>query len=347
MSDETLDMTIKMIFECKNLNDKILINWHAGEPLMAGMEFYQKANDLIKQYCNKQVAVEQSIQTNGTLLNEKWCDFLKQSNIGVSVSLDGPEFIHNANRVNWGNRGSFDLVMRGIELLKKNQIPFYTLMVLTEKCLDYPGELYNFFVEQEITSFGFNVEEMTGSNVDSSLEDGQSLTQKYKSFIGKLADLWLKDPLLLGIREFENISRSIFFSAKRDPFFYPYRIESTADILTIKRNGDIVPFSPEMASGFDDDPNRFVVGNVHDINSLEDIYINEKYKEMAKQIITGVNLCKQNCEYFSLCGGGNPGNKYYENKTFACTETNHCRYCYQYICDILLEKFATQRPGTE
>lgn len=340
MSYDTLEQAIKLIFSHDDLNSQVLINWHAGEPLMAGIDFYRKASSLIQAY-RKNRQVEQSIQTNGVSLNPAWCSFLSESGIGVSVSLDGPKFIHNANRVNWGGKGSFDYTLRGINLLKDFNIPFYVLMVLTEKCLDFPREIYDFFIEQKIPSFGFNVEEMTGSNLSSSLKSRIEIELKYKTFIKTLVDLWKKNPKTLTIRELEAMSQTIF-QVSKNKLFHPYRIESSQGILTIKSNGDIVPFSPEMGSGTSKDRNSFVVGNVHTISQIGDIYQTEKYTNMRNDIDRGISKCKESCSYFSLCGGGNPGNKMYENQSFNSTETNHCKYHYQYIAEVLLNSFSKE-----
>jgi uncharacterized protein len=96
-------------------SSNLSIVWHGGEPLMRGIEFFEKAYALINQSNAKTNA---SMQTNGTLITPKMADFLIENNISFGISLDGPREIHNSNRYFCNGRGSFDSIMAGIEVLK-------------------------------------------------------------------------------------------------------------------------------------------------------------------------------------------------------------------------------------
>ncbi len=240
MEEDVLEASIRAIFASDGLHSSVLINWHAGEPLTAGIPFYEKATELIKKYQPKDIDVTQTIQTNGVLINDRWCEFLKRSGIEIGVSLDGPEHIHNANRRTWNGKGSFPKVMRGIDKLRSHNIPFYALMVVTEAALNYPDEIFNFFVDQNIPEFGFNVEEVGSSNDTSSLNRLKQIEVRYKVFINRLAKLWMEQYPKLKIREFERSAQDILRQVQHNQ--RKFQIESSKGILTIKRNGDVVPF---------------------------------------------------------------------------------------------------------
>ena len=337
MRDEVLEASIRTLFASENLNENILINWHAGEPLTAGIPFYEKACQLIQQYSPPGINVMQAIQTNGVLLNDRWCDFLKGSGIGISVSIDGPEHIHNAKRQTWQGKDSFPLVMRGIKKLKEHKISFYALMVVTEACLDYPDEVYNFFAEQGIPAFGFNVEEVASGHGSSSLNN--HLEYRYRNFIERLSTLWVNQDPPLGIREFERSSRDILCHLQGGGDAVKSQIESSTGILTIKRDGAVVPFSPEMASGTAENSDHFVIGNVLELEALSDVFRNPKFTQMNLAVKKGKALCQSTCKYYGMCGGGCPGNKYFEHGSFEVSETAFCRHYYQEIIDVLLNHF--------
>lgn len=100
MSDSVLEASIKCTFNSSlvepiNNNDNLAIVWHSGEPLAAGIDFYHKAIQLIKTHNSNNIIVRNQIQTNATLINQAWCDFFVANDFEVSVSLDGPQFLHD------------------------------------------------------------------------------------------------------------------------------------------------------------------------------------------------------------------------------------------------------------
>lgn len=341
MTEETLEAALRTLFASENLNETLLINWHAGEPLTAGIPFYEKACGLIQKYCPSHIHVIQSIQSNGVLINDRWCAFFKESGIGISISLDGPEFIHNANRQTWQGKGSFSKVMRGIDKLREHEIPFYALMVVTQACLDYPDEVFHFFAEQNIPHFGFNVEEVASSNETSTLDHFGQGEARYKNFIERLAELWMRRDPRVEIREFQRTLTDLRQRIQEGPSSAKFQIESSTGIVTIKRDGTIVPFSPEMASGTTEDPDFFSIGNVQHVEKLSDAFRSEKFLRMQASVERGKQKCRDSCAYYSLCGGGCPGNKYFEHQSFEVTETDFCRHYYQQIIDVLLKQFQT------
>ena len=91
--------TLKRIFAClftePRLSDPVSIVWHAGEPLVLPISFYENAFRIAEQCNTRGIRIVHSFQTNGTLINQDWCDFLKQYNVKIGVSLDGPRHIHD------------------------------------------------------------------------------------------------------------------------------------------------------------------------------------------------------------------------------------------------------------
>ena len=330
---DLLEPIFHNLFSSPYLNKDFTIVWHAGEPLAMPPNFYKSACDIIDDIAQKlnknQYHFEHSIQTNGTLINQDWCDFFKTHNVKIGVSVDGPDFIHDANRKTKTGLGTHASTMRGISLLKKNDIEFSVIAVLTQESLNYPDEIYNFFLENKINKVGFNVEEKEGANQNSSLSgSGTDLT--YRNFMNKLYELVNQPANTLEIREFERIKRGILNGggAIRGQF-HPFTM------INIDYKGDFMTFSPELLSLNSSKYGEFVLGNVM-TDSFESICETDKFKRINDDIQAGVNLCKQTCEYFSLCGGGAPANKYFENGSFNSSETMYCRYTEKILTDIVL-----------
>lgn len=117
--------------------------WQGGEPTMLGVDYFKKAVELQKKYAGEK-RIENSFQTNGTLLTDEFCAFFKENEFLVGLSIDGPKVLHDYYRVNKQGKPSWDKVMEGVSLLKKHKVEFNTLSVVNRKTGDHPLEVYRF-----------------------------------------------------------------------------------------------------------------------------------------------------------------------------------------------------------
>lgn len=143
MSDELLELFIKQYLESQTML-QVLFTWHGGEPLMRNISFYKKALELQKKY-GRGRQIENTLQTNGTLLTDEWCRFFKDNNFLIGISMDGPQHCHDKYRKGANNGPSFYKVMQGVSLLKKHGVEFNIMGVVNDYNADYPLEFYNFF----------------------------------------------------------------------------------------------------------------------------------------------------------------------------------------------------------
>lgn len=145
LTDELLEKFIEMYIESQT-TPQVLFCWHGGESLMRPLSFYKKVVELQKKYARGHI-VDNTIQTNGTLLNDEWCRFFKDNNWLVGVSIDGPQEFHDEYRKNKTGAPSFRKVMHGIDLLKKHGVEWNALAVVNDFNGDYPLDFYHFFKE--------------------------------------------------------------------------------------------------------------------------------------------------------------------------------------------------------
>lgn len=143
LSDELLEKFIKEYIEAQT-TPEVLFTWHGGETLMRPISFYQRALELQRRYARGRT-IDNSIQTNATLLNDEWCRFFKENNFLVGVSIDGPQEFHDEYRRTAGGGPTFLQVMRGIQLLNKHGVEWNALAVVNDFNADYPLEFYRFF----------------------------------------------------------------------------------------------------------------------------------------------------------------------------------------------------------
>jgi uncharacterized protein len=346
MSDAVLEESIKKILRSSLLSNEITFLWHSGEPLAVGIPFYQKALNLINKHNINNKKIINAIQTNGMLIDQEWCDFFVKNNFQVGLSLDGPEFLHDENRVTRNGKGTFHKVMKGTALLKKNNIKLAAICVLSRKTLDYPKELFDFFFENEFSRLSLVLEEIIGENKESSLNENMSyvsneIKQKYSEFMKVLFKLWVPAKDKIHIREFAELC-NLVVKNKEDPIFEPKPQEVMPfKIITLQKNGDISTFCPELAGGTKDNKAVFNIGNILDISELEDVTKNEKFLKMENSIARGIDNCRNGCDYFKLCGGRSPAIKMYENNSFESTSTKHCLLHRQVLADTVITELKT------
>lgn len=145
MSDEVLETYIRQYIDQQDVPE-VGFAWQGGEPTLLGVDFFRKAVTLQQQYADGK-RITNAIQTNGTLLNDEWCQFLTEHDFLVGISIDGPAELHDAYRVDKRQRPTFDRVMRGVEFLKKHKTEFNTLTVVNRVNSQHPLEVYRFLKE--------------------------------------------------------------------------------------------------------------------------------------------------------------------------------------------------------
>jgi uncharacterized protein len=259
------------------------------------------------------------------------CDFFKAYNIRVGVSLDGPEHIHNARRVDRKGRGSFQRAMRGVRLLRDNGIDFGMIAVITKDSAQYPDELWRFFMELSPARLGFNPEEISGVNTQSSLQADEGIEQ-YRAFFKRILKLSAQANEAVIIREVEYLLSALISGSSLKRFVTNVPLK----YLNFDYNGNISAFAPELLGTTHPNYGNFIFGNVLE-NTLEDVLNHPKFIEVSAQIEQGVEMCRETCDYFMFCGGGCPSNKLFENNTFCSTETRACVLHVKVPVDALVE----------
>lgn len=147
MSDEVLDRYIRQLIDAHS-SPVVTVAWQGGEPTLMGLDFYRRAIEVQERYRKPGTSFENTIQTNGTLLTDEWCEFLKENEYLVGISIDGPRPLHDVNRVSKRGEGTFDKVMRGLRLLQKHQVEYNVLTTVNGVNGAFPLEVYRFLRDE-------------------------------------------------------------------------------------------------------------------------------------------------------------------------------------------------------
>ena len=148
MADDLLEAYIRQLLEAHPDGQEVAVAWQGGEPTLMGVEFFRRSVELVEQHRRPGQTVAYTIQTNGTKLDDEWCEFLKEHDFLVGLSVDGPREIHDAYRVNKGGKGSFDEVMGGWRKLVEHGVEFNILCTVHDRNADRGAEVYRFFRDE-------------------------------------------------------------------------------------------------------------------------------------------------------------------------------------------------------
>ncbi|MFE0089800.1 cyclophane-forming radical SAM/SPASM peptide maturase GrrM/OscB [Streptomyces sp. NPDC058992] len=337
MGTEVVDALADLLLSGCSDAEVLELRWHAGEPLTAGIAFYEDAVSIITARLSGRYRIRHSVQTNGTLISSAWCRLFKEHSFRVGVSIDGPEEIHDRHRVTRGQKGSFRGAMRGITCLREEDVPFDTISVVTPATLEQQDHFLDFLEATAPRSVGINVEETEGSHRSASLATGgfePALQRFFERLLG-----WEKRTGI-PVREFSRVRRSIHgdgFGAVNDqaqPFGF----------INVDVDGNLYTFSPELAGLTHPAYGSFSIGTVW--TSWPELFASASLRAQVAAVGNGVERCERTCDYFSVCGGGAPVNKLFENGTFDSAETAMCRCTVKYVTDVVVSDMeASSRRG--
>lgn len=143
MSDEMLERFIRQ-YIAGVTGLEVVFSWQGGEPTLMGLDFFRKVVALEKKYAKPFQKIENDLQTNGTLINDEWCEFLKENRFLVGLSIDGPRPVHDHYRVTKGGNPTFEKVFHTAKLFKRHGVPFNTLTCVNRFNARKPLDVYRF-----------------------------------------------------------------------------------------------------------------------------------------------------------------------------------------------------------
>jgi uncharacterized protein len=295
MTDEVLERIIRNHFEAYP-GEECNFSWHGGEPLLAGIDFYRKAFDLQTKFSEGLIPFRNGIQTNGTLLNDEWCRFLKEKDFSVGISIDGPEDMHNKFRHNHDGRKSFSSVMKGLDLLVKHAINIEILTVVGSHNHDEPLLVYRFLKSTGIKYFTFIplVEKSLGKGLSAFSAD----PVKFGKFLSSIFDEWVEEDI-------GNVKIQILEEALRTAFSQDHTLcifkKSCGRVPVIEKNGDL--FSCDHFT-FETKP----AGNIFNI-SLREFLDSDSQREFGIKKAKSLPACCRECDVLAMCNGECPKNR--------------------------------------
>lgn len=309
MSDELLERFIREYINSQTM-PQVLFTWHGGETLMRPLSFYKRVVELQRQYANGRT-IDNCIQTNGTLLTDEWCEFFRQHNWLVGVSIDGPQEFHDEYRRNRQGRPSFAKVMQGINLLKKHGVEWNGMAVVNDYNADYPLEFYHFFKEIgcRYIQFAPIVERLSphqdGRHLASPLQQDEKLAdfsvspEQWGNFLCTLFDEWVRNDV--GQYFIQIFDATLANWVGEQPGVCSMA-KTCGHAGVMEFNGDVYSCDHFVFP-------EFKLGNIYEKTLVEMMYSERQQQFGLDKQRTLPSQCKE-CEFLFACNGECPKNRF-------------------------------------
>lgn len=314
MSEELLERFVKDYIEAQTMNE-VVFTWHGGEPTLRPLSFYQKAVELQKKYAGGRI-IHNSLQTNGTLLTDEWCRFLKANNWLVGISIDGPEAFHDRYRRDSQGRPSWQKVMEGIQLLQHYGVEWNAMAVVNRYNAAHPQAFYRFFKSIGCQYIQFtpiverNVQHADGRHLasindatDAPVTDFSVTPEQWGSFLCGLFDEWVKQDIgRVFVQIFDSMLANWVGVAPGSCIY----AKECGHAGVMEYNGDVYSCDHFVFP-------QYKLGNINEHTLIEMLYGEKqrrfsqlKYNKLPRQ-------CKE-CRWAFACHGECPKNRFVNDR---------------------------------
>lgn len=295
MDPELLELYIKQYIEAVE-HDVVEFCWHGGEPLMLGLDYFKRALKLQRKH-SRGKTIHNSLQTNGTLLDENWCRFFSDNGFLVGLSIDGPKDIHDAHRVNRGGRPTFDRVVAGVDLMNRLHVEYNTLSVVSRLSEGRGAEIYR-FLRDELGSRFMQLLPAVDWLPSGELAPWSVSSEGFGQILCDIFDEWVRHDVGRSYVQIFDVTLSQLCGL---PSGICTMGETCGEGLAVEHNGDVYPCDHFVWP-------EYKLGNIRE-TSLAELFDSEKRLKFA--------LFKRNdlppeclkCGHYHLCHGGCPGHR--------------------------------------
>lgn len=291
MDIDTLEILVKKALEYADT--ACTFAFQGGEPTLVGLDFFERLIEFQEKYNKKNININNVLQTNGMLIDDRWAKYLHDNNFLVGLSLDGTKAIHDMNRVDALNKGTFTKVMKTVDIFNEYRVEYNILFVVNSMVARHPIKIYNFFKKNNFKYIQFipcldPLDEEPGGNL-------YSLTpERFTVFLKTLFDAWYEDIIkgdMISIRYFDNLVSMLMG--------YPPENCGMSGIcqcqFVVEADGGVYPCDFYVID-------KWYLGNIKE-KGVEEIVQSEVAKEFIEVSRYIDPKCRE-CKWINLCRGG-------------------------------------------
>ena len=325
MSDSTLEVYIRQLLE-SHTAPQITVAWQGGEPTLMQLPFFERSIALVEKYRRPGQNVKHTFQTNGLLLDEDWCRFFKKHQFLVGLSVDGPRALHDTYRVDRTKQGTFDLVMRGLDHLKRQAVDFNILCTVNAANEHHGRAVYRFFrdeLDAKWVQFIPIVERATAETVQLAnlgwstrkgqkrplyIQEGNLVTnrsvgrEQYGRFLVDVFEEWVRRDVGQVYVQLFDVTLQAYFGRHHLCIHAPTCGYGPA----MESNGDVYACDHFVEP-------RYLLGNIHQ-RHLRDMVASPEQRAFGNAKQTTLTAQCVSCDVRPVCNGGCPKDRFAESR---------------------------------
>ena len=295
MSDAVLEKYIRSMIEAVE-GDVVSFTWHGGEPTLAGLDFYQKAMALQKKYCPQNKTIWNNMQTNGLLIDEAWCKFIKENHFDVGLSIDGTRFVHDQYRNDAGGNDTYQRVQKTLLLFQKYGIQPDLLCTVTDATAENAKAVYTAL--RSFHTGWIQFIPIVRRDENGKVTEDSVKPEAYGRFLKSVFKEWVtKDLGKLNVQLFAETA--LVLSGKKANVCW--LSETCGNVIVVEKNGNVY-----SCDHFVD--RNHLLGNLTE-DPLEILVDSQRQILFGKEKANVSQRCRQ-CPWLDICHGGCPKDRF-------------------------------------
>ena len=322
MAEDLQETYISQLLQAHTGVPEVVVAWQGGEPTMMGLDFFRRAVELQHRHASPGQRILNTLQTNGTLLNDEWGAFLKANEFLVGISIDGPREMHDAYRVDKGGKPTFDRVMKGLDILKRYDVDWNVLTTVHAVNGDHGERVYRFLRDDlgaTFIQFIPIIERATPETLDIAdagwgsgvhgrplyIQDGSLVThrsigpEQYGRFMIDVFEEWVRHDIGAVYVQIFDTALANWYGEVGGMCVHA---ETCGEQLALEHNGDLYSCDHYVEPGY-------LLGNIADKHMLELIDLPQQRKFGNDKRDTLTRFCLD-CDVRFACNGGCPKDRF-------------------------------------
>ncbi len=322
MADDTLREYVRQYIAAQPASaSEITFAWQGGEPTLLGLEFFQRAVRYQQEFAPARTRIVNTLQTNGVLLDDAWCQFFREHHFLIGLSIDGPAELHDRYRYDKQGEGTFAAVLAALKLLQQHEVDYNVLVVVNRVNGDHGRKVYTYLRDNgvqflqfipivERRGVGVHAEaesqtvEDTGNPWQDRVSSRSVAPEQFGDFLIAVFDEWVR-------RDVGRVFVQIFDQALaawsgHEPSLCVFR-RQCGGALAMEHNGDLFSCDHFVEP-------EFRLGNIHELPIL-DLAASDAQREFGEAKETTLPQYCRECEVRFMCNGECPKNRFIETPT--------------------------------
>jgi uncharacterized protein len=299
MAADLQESYVRQVLESQAQAPEVVVSWQGGEPTLMGLDFFRRSVELERRYARPGQRVLNTLQTNGTLLDDEWGEFLKENDFLVGISIDGPRAMHDAYRVDKGGKPTFDRVLRGLDVLTRHEVDWNVLTTVNAANGDHGAEVYRFLRDDLGARYLQLIPVVERDGPDALVTHRTVGPEQYGRFMVEVFEEWVRRDIgAVYVQPFDSALARWYGEAGG----LCVHEETCGQQLVLEHNGDVYSCDHYVEP-------EHLLGNLQDRPLIELVVLPQQQRFGQDKRDTLTRYCRD-CDVRQACNGGCPKDRF-------------------------------------